>query len=155
MESVLFFSPDFPNSLPIPDKFSYYTDNHSPALQWSELPKDTRSLALIVDDPDAPVGIWVHWVLYNIPSNISSLPRGIAKTEQVEGIGTQGVNDFHKIGYDGPCPPPGKPHRYFFTLYALDADLKLAPRLSKGAVLKAISNHVLAQGQWMGTYQSS
>jgi Raf kinase inhibitor-like YbhB/YbcL family protein len=155
MESILFFSPDFPNSQPIPEKFSYYSKNCSPSFQWSDLPAGTQNLALIADDPDAPVGIWVHWVIYNIPAALTGFPLEISKDEQVHGIGTQGMNDFHKVGYDGPCPPPGKAHRYFFDLYALDTNLNLPSRLTKETLLKAISGHILAQGQWMGTYQSN
>lgn len=101
---------------------------------------------MIADDPDAPVGTWVHWVLYDIPSDLSQLAEG------AKGIGTQGVNDFHKLGYGGPCPPKGKPHRYYFKLYALDTALNLKPGASKENVLTAMKGHVLANGELMGKY---
>jgi hypothetical protein len=109
-------------------------------------------MALVVDDPDAPAGTWVHWVLYNKPAEVTSLPAGIPKIATVYNIGTQGSNDFHRIGYGGPCPPPGKSHRYFFKLYALDTTLNLKPGTTKVAVERALQEHILAQGQLMGKY---
>jgi hypothetical protein len=101
---------------------------------------------VIADDPDAPVGTWVHWVLYNLPAGQTSLVEG------VQGVGLQGTNDFRKIGYGGPCPPRGKPHRYFFKLYALDSTADLKPGGSKADLEKAMQGHILAQGQLMGRY---
>src|SRR5712675_42953 len=113
----------------IPVRFTSEGADSSPPLQWTGVPADAKSLALIVDDPDAPVGTWVHWVLYDLPASARKLAEGVAKQEQLPSGARQGRNDFGKIGYGGPCPPPGKPHRYFFKLFALDAK----PNLKAGA----------------------
>jgi Raf kinase inhibitor-like YbhB/YbcL family protein len=107
---------------------------------------------LIVDDPDAPVGTWVHWVLYDLPANTKDLAENVAKQEQLPNGARQGRNDFRKIGYGGPCPPPGKPHRYFFKLYALDKKLDLKAGVTKADVESAMQGHILAQGQLMGRF---
>lgn len=137
----------FADGSPIPKKYTADGPNVSPPLAWSEVPAGTQTLALICDDPDAPRGTWVHWVLFNLPADTMSLPEGAA------GAGTDGGNDFGKLGYGGPSPPRGKPHRYFFKLYALDALLKLATGATKAQVEKRMEGHVLGQAQWMGTYQ--
>jgi Raf kinase inhibitor-like YbhB/YbcL family protein len=137
----------------IPRRYTCEGDDLSPALLWSEPPVGTKSLALIADDPDAPVGTWVHWVFYDLESHVRELPEGVAKAEEVQGVGKQGLNDFRKVGYGGPCPPPGKPHRYFFKLYALDTKLPLRPRASKQDVEKAMKGHILAQAELMGRYK--
>ena len=124
----------------------------SPALSWSGVPAGAKGLALICDDPDAPVGTWVHWVLYDLPAAAQGLPQGVPKDRELKGGGRQGINDFRKIGYGGPCPPPGKPHRYFFKLYALDKMLALDPSVSKKDVEKAMQGHVLGEAQLMGRY---
>src|SRR5258708_8944318 len=115
-------------------------------------PATTQGFALIMDDPDAPVGTWVHWVLYDLPANTRELTEGVAKQEQLASGARQGRNDFGKIGYGGPCPPPGKPHRYFFKLYALDAKLNLKAGASKADVEGAMKGRVLAQSELMGKY---
>ena len=125
----------------------------SPPLAWSGVPGGTRAFALICSDPDAPVGTWVHWVLYDIPGTATNLPDKVAVSETAAGIGTQGVNDFRRIGYGGPAPPRGKPHRYFFKLYALDQPTGLPVGRTKQDVLRAIEGHVLALGELMGTYR--
>jgi Raf kinase inhibitor-like YbhB/YbcL family protein len=125
----------------------------SPPLRWTGAPGAAKSFALIADDPDAPVGTWVHWVLYDLPGSASELPESIPTTETLPSGARQGLNDFRKVGYGGPCPPPGKPHRYFFKLYALDAPTGLQPRANKGDVLKAVEGHVLGQAELMGTYR--
>jgi len=109
-------------------------------------------MALIADDPDAPTGTWVHWVIYRIPGSATGLPENVPGSEMVSGGARQGLNDFRRVGYGGPCPPPGKPHRYFFTLYALDIELDLKPRATKAELLQAIQGHVLAEGSLMGTF---
>ena len=124
----------------------------SPPLEWSGSPAGTKSLALICDDPDAPMGTWVHWVIFDIPPTATMLAEGITREKGTPGGGTQGVNDFRKIGYGGPCPPGGT-HRYFFKLYALDAMLGLKPGSTKGQLLKAMRGHILAEAQLMGTYK--
>jgi hypothetical protein len=149
--SILVTSPAFSEGNPIPKKYTCDGEDVSPPLAWSGLPAGTQSLALIADDPDAPVGTWVHWVIFNLPHTLTGLSEGIAKTPTVEG-GIQGNNDFRKVGYGGPCPPRGKPHRYFFKLYALDTSLALEAGASKADVERAMQGHILAQGQLMGTY---
>src|SRR5258708_29814808 len=113
----------FPSEGTIPKKFTCDGPDLSPPLAWLGAPPGTQSFALILDDPDAPVGTWVHWVLYDLPADTGELPEGVARQEQLASGARQGRNDFGKIGYSGPCPPPGKPHRYLFKLYALDAKL--------------------------------
>jgi Raf kinase inhibitor-like YbhB/YbcL family protein len=136
----------------IPPRFTCDGEDVSPALEWSQVPEGTQSFALISDDPDAPVGTWVHWVYYDIPAQLRSLPEAIPADEQPAAGGTQGVNDFRRIGYGGPCPPGGT-HRYYFKLYALDARLDLPPGASKQQVLDAMAGHVLAEGRLMGRYK--
>lgn len=126
--------------------------NTSPPLAWSDAPKGTKSFALIMDDPDAPVGTWVHWVLYNIPPQETTLPQGMETSDTLPSGAQQGLNDFRKSGYGGPCPPKGPAHRYFFKLYALDTTLTLAPHASKADLEKAMQGHILAQTQLMGRY---
>ena len=137
----------------IPAKYTCDGANVSPPLSWSGVPAAAKSLALISDDPDAPGQTWVHWVIYNIPSSRHELPEGIKATETVLGGAVQGTNSFRKIGYGGPCPPGGASHRYFFKLYALDANLSLGPGATKQAVLDAMDGHILAQAELMGTYK--
>ena len=126
----------------------------SPELSWRGAPQGTASYALIADDPDAPGGTWVHWVAYNIDPATSSAPENVAKTETARDLGSalQGKNDFHRIGYGGPCPPPGPAHRYFFKLYALSSRLTLKAGASKTDVERAMAGTVLATAQLMGTY---
>lgn len=124
----------------------------SPPLTWDHLPAGTESLALICDDPDAPGGTWVHWVYCDIPPDPRGLPGGIAPEDRPPQGGVQGINDFRRIGYGGPCPPGGT-HRYFFTLYALDTRLGLEPGITKARLLKAMEGRVLEQAQLMGTYR--
>ena len=121
-------------------------------LEWNDPLGATQSFVLIADDPDAPVGTWVHWVLFDLPANARTLGQNAPKKEQMADGSRQGRNDFGKIGYGGPCPPPGKPHRYFFKLYALDTKLNLKPGATKKDVEHAMQGHVLAQGEWMGRY---
>lgn len=130
----------------IPVEYTCNGKNISPPLAWSGIPADTKTLALIADDPDAPAGIWVHWVLFNLPGQTEGLVAGVLKA------GVEGTNSSRKTGYSGPCPPPGKPHRYFFKLYALDASLDIGAGASKAELEKAMQGHILAQGQLMGTF---
>jgi Raf kinase inhibitor-like YbhB/YbcL family protein len=125
----------------------------SPPLQWSGGPVERRSLALVCDDPDAPRGNWVHWVLYNLPGQTLELTEGMPSTPELPSGARQGRNDSGDIGYSGPCPPPGKPHRYYFRLYALDVLLTLPYGVSKAELEEAMADHILAQGTLMGTYQ--
>jgi Raf kinase inhibitor-like YbhB/YbcL family protein len=130
----------------IPKKHTCSGEDVSPPLAWSGVPQGAKSLALIMDDPDAPGKVFVHWVLFNIPANAKELPEG------VQGSGIAGVNNFRQTGYNGPCPPPGQTHRYFFKLYALDQELKLSEGASKADVENAMQGHILASGQLMGKY---
>jgi len=143
----------FANGQPIPRRHTSDDLNLSPALQWSGLPPAAKSLALICDDPDAPAGAWVHWVVYNLPVTTAGLSEGVPKSPELANGAKQGVNDFKAIGYGGPAPPPGLPHRYFFKLYALDTKPDLKPGLAKKDLLQAMDGHVLAEGQLIGTYQ--
>jgi hypothetical protein len=136
----------------IPKKFTCDGPDLSPALSWSNPPAGVESFALLVDDPDAPVGTWVHWVLFDLPATARELPEGVSATEQLEGGARQGRNDFRKIGYGGPCPPPGGPHRYYFRLYALNTKLNLKAGATKADVEKAMAGHIQAQAELMGRY---
>jgi Raf kinase inhibitor-like YbhB/YbcL family protein len=131
----------------IPKKYTCDAENVSPPLALSGVPEGTKSLALIMDDPDAPAGTWVHWVLFNIPADEDSFPEGVS------GVGEQGKNTSGKLSYGGPCPPKGRAHRYFFKIYALDTLLELTAGATKGELEKEIQGHILAQGQLMGKYQ--
>ena len=137
----------------IPAQYSCQGQDISPPLAWGEPPAGTKSLALIVNDPDAPVGVFTHWVLFNLPAGSRELPEAVPAEPQLANGALQGKNDFGKIGYAGPCPPPGSPHRYRFTLYALDNALDLKSGATKKQVIEAMSGHVLAQGQFTDTYQ--
>ncbi len=146
-------SPSFENGVSIPKKFTCDGADVSPALQWTAPPTGTRSFALIADDPDAPAGTWTHWVLFDLPAESKALPEGVAKADEPPTGGRQGRNDFRRIGYGGPCPPPGKPHRYFFRLYALDEKAGLKPGASRHELEQAMQGHILATAEWMGTYR--
>ena len=139
------------DSIPIP--YTCDGENHSPALNWNRPPEESLSLALLVEDPDAPSGTFVHWVLYNMVASCTNLVEAQPIRPSLAGIGTQGINDFRRNGYDGPCPPRGKPHRYFFRLYALDITPNLPVNLTGPQLRKAIAGHILAAAEWMGTYQ--
>ena len=136
----------------IPKKYTCDAEDASPPLAWKGVPANSKSLALIAEDPDAPAGTWVHWVILDMPATLAGLPEGVAKQATVEGVGVQGNNDFRRVGYGGPCPPRGKPHRYFFKLYALDIVLNLKAGATKADLEKAMRGHILAQGQLVGTY---
>ena len=137
----------------IPSRHTCDGPDVSPPLAWSEVPEGTATLALICDDPDAPMGTWVHWVYYDIPAETSSLPENVAPHEQPPNGGTQGTNDFRKIGYGGPCPPLGTIHHYHFVLYALDQRLNLPTGTKKKQVLDATQGHILSQAEIIGTYR--
>ncbi len=136
----------------IPQKHTCDGQNISPHLSWSDIPANTKSLALISDDPDAPAGDWVHWVIYNIPPTITELKEGFPRDKELSNGIKQGKNDFGKIGYDGPCPPGGT-HRYYFKLYALDNILDKDFGLTKKELLKAMEGHILSETLLMGKYK--
>jgi Raf kinase inhibitor-like YbhB/YbcL family protein len=142
----------FQNGATIPKPFTGDGADRSPPLAWSEPPAGTQSLALICDDPDAPRGTWVHWVLFNLPGQARALEEGVPTTETLGNGARQGKNDFGNIGYGGPAPPKGKPHRYFFKLYALDTPLELAPGATKSQLVAAMKSHLLGEGQLQGQY---
>jgi len=136
----------------IPAQFTCSGVNISPALSWNQPPPGTQSFVLIVDDPDAPAGTWVHWVVYNLSPSARHLPEHVPAGEAVANGGKQGINDFPMNGYGGPCPPPGKPHRYFFRLYGLDTVLDLRAPVHRQDIDAAMKGHVLAHAELVGTF---
>ncbi len=136
----------------IPAKYTCDGDDVSPPLEWTGIPQGTKSLALICDDPDAPVGTWVHWVIWNIPATLNGLAEDVPPDPQLPDGSRQGISDFRRPGYGGPCPPSGV-HRYYFKVYALDAMLELPSGTRKADLLKAMNGHILAEGQLMGKYR--
>lgn len=146
-------SPGFQEGERIPAKYTCQGRDISPQLDWNGVPKEAKSLALIMDDPDAPGGIFTHWVIFNIPPDSLKLPEAVPTEPQLPGSARQGSNDGGGIGYYGPCPPPGRPHRYRFTIYALDKQLDLKAGASKGQLIEAMGGHILNQARLTGTYQ--
>ena len=136
----------------IPRKYTCDGADVSPPLRWAKPPAGTKSIALICDDPDAPMGTWVHWVIYGLSPEPIWLPEGVLPQKSVLGGAKQGMTDFRRIGYGGPCPPKGPAHRYFFKVYALDVELNLPPGATKQDVEKAMKGHILSEGQLMGKY---
>ena len=146
-------SPAFKNGEFIPAKYTCKGKGVSPPLEWGGLPEGTKTLALICDDPDAPMGTWVHWVLYDMPADKKSLPEAVKKDDILDDGSKQGMTDFGRPGYGGPCPPPGAAHRYFFRLYALDSKLDLKPKLTKKKLLDAIEGHIIEKSELMGKFK--
>lgn len=136
----------------IPKKHTCDDVDVSPPLYFTNVPEGAKTIALICDDPDAPMGTWVHWVLYNLPANIDELSENIPADETLSNGAKQGTSDFGRIGYGGPCPPGGN-HRYYFKVYALDKELDLEPGATKDKLLKAMEGKILAEGQLMGKYK--
>ena len=143
----------FSSGAAIPKPYGCQGTDISPALAWSGHPAQTASFALIVDDPDAPVGTWVHWLIWNIPASEHQLAENVAKHDRLDSGAMQGRNDFKKIGYNGPCPPPGNTLRYFFRLYALDGQLTLSPGATRQELDAAMKGHILAETEYMGTFR--
>lgn len=137
----------------IPAKYTCEGKNVSPPLNWGEPPSGTKSLVLIVDDPDAPSGVFTHWVIYNLPPNVRNLEEEVPKGDKTPNGGSQGKTSYGTTGYGGPCPPPGPVHHYRFMLYALDTRLELAPGATKKQVLDAAKGHILAQTEIIGLYR--
>ena len=135
----------------MPKRYTCDGEEFSPPLEWSNLPEGTKTIAIINDDPDAPMGTWVHWVIFNIPPGLKGLPENVPAVKVLDNGAIQGVNSSHTIGYSGPCPPSGT-HRYYFKIYALDTDLKLKPGVAKKDLLEAMEGRVLGEGQLMGKY---
>lgn len=150
--SIKLTSTAFKEGEPVPRQYTCDGVNVSPSLEWSGVPKSAKTLVIFADDPDAPAGTWVHWVLYNLPAGNIGMVENLPATDELKAGGFQGKNDFGKIGYGGPCPPSGT-HRYFFKIYALDSELPLEAGATKAEVEKAMEGHVVAQGQLMGTYR--
>jgi len=136
----------------IPPKYTCDGDDISPPLQWDSVPDGTVSIAVISDDPDAPMGTWVHWLLYNLPPDETELAEGFPDDETLKDGTRQGVTSFGKCGYGGPCPPSGT-HRYYFKIYAVDTAIDTATVLDKQALLDNLEGHILSQGQLMGRYK--
>lgn len=140
----------------IPEKYTCDGADVSPPLKIQNVPAQAKTIAIIVEDPDAPLGTFTHWIIWNIPAQEKVyIPQGVPQegrvTDPIEAV--QGINDFRKIGYNGPCPPPGKTHRYYIRVYALDTELNLKPGANRAELEKAIKGHVLAEGSLYGTYQ--
>jgi Raf kinase inhibitor-like YbhB/YbcL family protein len=146
-------TPSFQTGAEIPRKFTCDGEDVSPAIAWEGAPAGAKAFALIVDDPDAPSGTWVHWVIYDLPGETRALAEAEPAMESLPGGAMQGLNDFRKVGYGGPCPPRGPAHRYFFKLYALDAPTNLKPRATKQQLLDAIKGHIVGAAELMGRYQ--
>jgi hypothetical protein len=151
--AIQLLSRAFQNGGPIPVRHTCQGEDLSPDLSWTGVPPGTLSLALICEDPDAPLGTWVHWVLYDMLPYETGLGEGVGPTPRLPNTALQGVNSWKKTGYGGPCPPPGNAHRYFFRLYALDCKLGLSPGATRAQLLEAMKGHVLGQGEIMGTYR--
>lgn len=145
-------SPAFKNGDTIPTKFTGDGENVSPALTWTDPPQGTKSFVMICDDPDAPMGTWTHWVIYNIPGGQSGLPEGVPPTKVLQGGSNQGLNSWGSVGYGGPSPPPGTPHRYFFRLYAMNCTIDITPGSDKRTLLRAIEGRIIGQAVFQGTY---
>ncbi|PYS90719.1 MAG: YbhB/YbcL family Raf kinase inhibitor-like protein [Acidobacteria bacterium] len=137
----------------IPVEFTCTGADKSPPLAWGDVPTGTKTLALILEDPDAPRGTFAHWLLYNLPATAKELPADVPKQETLNDGAHQGKNDFGHIGYNGPCPPPGNPHRYYFRLYALNADLNLPSNVTRDDLRRATLGHILAEGALMGRFK--
>jgi hypothetical protein len=151
--SIELTSTAFQPGAAIPKQYTGDGADLSPPLHWSQPPPSTKSIALICDDPDAPRGTWVHWVLFNLPAQIRELEEGAPTAATLPSGAKQGTNDFGKMGYGGPAPPKGKSHRYFFKLYALGVVVELPPGASKAQLEAEMKGHILAQGELMGTYK--
>lgn len=140
------------NEHSIANTYTCEGQDKSPPLKWKDVPKGTKSLCIIADDPDAPTGTWTHWVVYNLPHNTIGLPEGMPSTNLIKGGGMQGINSFNKIGYGGPCPPKGSEHRYFFKLYALDTKLEIPAGISREQLEKEMQSHILDAAVLTGKY---
>ena len=152
MTTLSLSSPSFKNLEFIPDEYSCNGINISPELNWKEAPKNTKSFALTMVDPDAPGREFVHWILYNIPPEVHHLPSNISKKPLLENGMIQGMNDFDSIGYGGPCPPPLQTHSYIFTIFALDSMLSLRQEASYAELQEALKNHLLTKAQILGFF---
>jgi Raf kinase inhibitor-like YbhB/YbcL family protein len=153
MENISISAEGFKDGTTIPDVNTCKGKDISPSLSWKGIPAGTKSIALIMDDPDAPGGIFVHWVLYNVPAVTQKLPESMPHDKNLADGSMQGMTDFGRTGYGGPCPPPGKPHRYYFKIYALDLKIKLSPGASKKQLENEMLGHIIAKGEIVGIYK--
>jgi len=151
--SIKVTSDAFTEGNPIPVEYTCDGSDISPPLAWSGVPANSKSLALICDDPDAPSGTFVHWVVYSIPAGETQLPKSVPSTPTLANGARQGKNGFGTIGYRGPCPPKGGPHRYFFHIYALDTTIDEAAGAARSSIDRAMKGHIIGEGHVMGTYQ--
>ncbi len=149
---VLVVSEAFEGGGLIPVRYTCDGEDISPPIHWSGIPQGTRSLSLVCEDPDAPAGTWIHWVVFDIPPGLDGFREAVPGVKTLEGGAKQGLNDFHRIGYGGPCPPRGS-HRYFFRLYALDTIIPLEAGATREELMKAMEGHVIADGVLMGRYR--
>jgi Raf kinase inhibitor-like YbhB/YbcL family protein len=152
MGAITVSSTAFADSATIPKQYTCEGMDMSPPLAWSGVPSAAKTVAMILDDPDAPMGTWTHWIIWNIPASTTSLSEGMPKDATVSGGIRQGRNSWPKTGYGGPCPPPGKPHHYYFTVYTLDTTLSLPDSTNRAQLEAAMKGHILAQGQLLGMY---
>jgi Raf kinase inhibitor-like YbhB/YbcL family protein len=152
MEKITVSTEAFKEGGDIPAEYTCDGRDVSPSLSWKGIPENVKSIALIMDDPDAPVGTFVHWVLFNIPAGTPKLPKGIPRNQTLGDGSSQGMTDFGRVGYGGPCPPRGT-HRYYFKVYALDTMLDLPPGATKKQLENAMKGHILATGELMGKYE--
>jgi Raf kinase inhibitor-like YbhB/YbcL family protein len=153
--TISLVSPEFGPGEPIPKEYTADGRNVSPPLRWDDVPSGAQSLALVCEDPDAPSGTFTHWIAYNLPADARQLGEALpAKTELPDGT-RQGANDFNKLGYGGPAPPRGRPHRYVFRLHALDTKLDLPGGATRQELAAAMANHVIATGEFTGSYGRS
>jgi Raf kinase inhibitor-like YbhB/YbcL family protein len=143
----------FKQGATIANRYTCQGENISPPLSWTDPPSGARSFVLIVEDPDAPAGTWTHWVVYNLPARARSLDENTPKQDELPIGALQGMTSFGSVGYGGPCPPPGKAHRYFFRLYALDTVLDLKAGATKAGVLAALKGHILSEAQLMARFK--
>lgn len=152
MAKISISSTAFASGGNIPARYTCDGENVSPELNWSKPPFGTKSFVLISDDPDAPGGTFVHWTIFNIPAEKTGFSEGVPKSEVLDDGSIQGITSYGKSGYKGPCPPPGRPHRYYFKIYALDAKLNLTASATKTDVEAAMQGHILAKGELLGLY---
>ncbi|HEC88492.1 MAG TPA: YbhB/YbcL family Raf kinase inhibitor-like protein [Thermoplasmata archaeon] len=145
-------SPAFREGDVIPVKYTCDGEDMSPPLKWRDVPSNAKSIAIICEDPDAPLIKWIHWIIYNIPPEIGELNENIPKKEEIEGGIRQGKNSWNKFGYGGPCPPGKKPHRYYFRMYALDIKINVQQPLKKRNLLKLMEGHIIEEAELMGKY---
>jgi Raf kinase inhibitor-like YbhB/YbcL family protein len=150
---LVLISGAFAHGSGIPARHTCEGENVSPPLEWTGVPVGTRSFAVVCEDPDAPRGTWVHWVLWNLPADAVELGEGVPRSPELPSGARQGINDSGDLGYGGPCPPSGKPHRYFFHLHALDSSLNLPPGVNRSDLDAAMGGHILGSATTMGTYE--